>query len=222
MKIPTKHIEQTPFWMWGGGIQKTETSLNVECARKLGFAGKTPRYELGEYSNKNYPKTPGVVVGIGYQKSTVYRDWSDKHFGDKAYASIIAALARKGIRVTLVGSKEDLASNGENIIGLIRDKYKLDGGLFKAVLNNFTNACGKYDNLEDTIRLIAGNTVYVGNESGLGIVSAACNLKTIFLYTKEQKEGNWPFWRNIPENTHHKWMFNPSLLEVVDVIADRL
>lgn len=214
-QIEAKVILQSPFWLWETGAMLTESQLVYKTLNQIGITDPMPPYAPLVPVRENHK---GVVIGIGYQKSTIFRDWSDKHYGDVEYARLIHCLLKRGIHTTLVGSSADWDANGSKIVENLKE---ICPDLIGKPDFGFLNTCGKIT-LDETIRTIGKAKLYVGNESGLGIVAAAQGVDVMFLYTEKQWKNKWPYWRNIPVGVHYSWLFGENPEGVADAVAKRL
>jgi len=192
---------QAPYHIWNSGCTLSETQLNFTIPAQLGYKGKIPRYFISEEFKVTPTSRKGIAIGIGYQKSKVYCDWSKKHWGNDNYAELINGLLKKGKKSVLVGSKEDWNTDGKEICKLC---------------TRLENYCGISDDIFDTVRILNTCESFIGNETGLMIAAAALGLNVNIVYPSTKSHPNWRASDNVPNIKKLKQFFNASPIEVVN------
>jgi len=206
--IVSRQHFQAPYHLWSGDCSLSETQLNFTIPAQLGYKGKMPNYFISEEFEVAPANRNGVAIGIGYQKSKVYCDWSKKHWGNDNYTGLIAGLLADGKKVILVGSKEDWNIDGKQIVTNLLRKY--------IIHNDLINRCGNYKNIFDTVRIINTCSSFIGNETGLMIAAAPLGLNVNIVYPSTKSHPSWKASANVPHTKKLKQFFNSSPTEVIN------
>jgi len=210
--IGSHKIIRAPYFLWNNPkCDKSETELNHLACKVAGYKGPILPYFLADKYKDNKPEHDFVAIGIGYQKSKVFCDWSLKHWGNQNYADLIHELLFFGKRVVLLGSKEDWETDGKDIVNKLPREYR--------VTENFINLCGFYSDIWDTIDYMATMCdTYIGNDSGLGFVAAALDMKTIIVAPDTIPHPTWKITIGTPHCEEYHLLTNPTPQEVINYV----
>ena len=156
-----------PTTMGFSSWKKHEVEYQMENARSLGFEGNTPSCQFLPYSA---PVPKSFYVGVGYKKDRA-GFWKVKHWGNENYAKLIKILLERhpDATVHVTGDLPDFALSIAPIAKLVSNQ--------RLVCSN--------TNIEESFSIVSSCTTYIGNDTGMMHVAAACDRRVVGLFFME-------------------------------------
>lgn len=147
--------------------KKHEVEYQLDNIRELGFTGDVPDCSfLGEYDK--IKRDISVYLGVGYKKDSA-GFWKVKHWGNQNYSLLLMRLFEDtSIRVICTGDTADLQFSIKPIRDIVgkRLEYVPTG-------------------LRASLDVVQQCDIYIGNDTGMAHVAAACGRKVITVHNLE-------------------------------------
>lgn len=190
-----------PSTMGFSSWKKHEIEYQMENARFLGYLGNTPSCRFLDGPRGDEDK---IYVGLGYKKDSA-GFWSVKHWGNENYASLIKIILKRfpEKRVVTTGNSADLACTIGPITRIVND----------------TRFSFSLPTLDKSFEIVSSCGMYVGNDTGMMHVAAACGNRVVGLFFMENanvKNSPWCDLNEVISGVHNK--IEPS--EVVRACED--
>lgn len=180
-----------------------EAEVKMQLARRLGYRGLTPNCSIPyfEYnrvhailsfpeciddSGEQNAPTRWVAINAAYLKE---EHWPKKHWGDQKFASLIDQLheAFPELGFVFVGGDQD-RGDAERIISY----SNVPEGIV-------INRCGISSDIKDTVAILSGCVLCIGNDGGLQHIAAAVGRPTVTIFTFTNPVKNRPFYADLIE-----------------------
>ncbi len=157
--------------------KKHEIEYQMENAHFLGYDGPTPSCSFLEepplWDKKTFERS--IYMGVGYKKDAAGM-WKVKHWGNENYAQLcrLFFLREKNVRVVVTGDAGDMALS----LKPIQARLKQWGMDDRFVIVPTTS-------LRHAFAVVNSCHLYVGNDTGMMHVAAACDRKVVGIFNME-------------------------------------
>lgn len=145
-----------------------EVRYQMKNARDLGFVGFDPSTSFMPFGKRDKDR---IYVGLGYKKDTA-GFWKAKHWGNDNYSRLISEILQKHPEKKIITTGD--AADMQLSVGPI--SRSVSDSRFEFRMSS---------NLDEAFRTISDCGTYVGNDTGMMHVAAACGLDVVALFFLE-------------------------------------